>query len=837
MVCYFSLSCSTLHVYLEKLKRTFICEHEVEEIVETNSKGCIACGARECSRHDDHPTSEPWAGLKVHKQLDQAIEDFYKAILDNFISSWYNKLTPQQFFVDELRHQLRYASACLLRRAVKINYSRFITERLIPCALRHYTVCCEHNNGVSLLDNKMAVHPAAANRNAEIQYLRCITNAIMPYLLKNDDLENSVFRVFIREIFSGWVLLSLTDVLSDPYILNNIILIATSKDMKLAPLPTTPNYKVEFLETFARQIDTVYARRSKLLRLDLEYVLNDPQYLYSFMQFMKTTGHIHLLQFCKDIKSFQTRILNPELTSTEQITLFNEAWELWLTYFDPESSSSVPFEPSVVEEMRLLLADGAPNVKKLQTSRALYEAARQSHVVLEKIMLPKFLHSEEYYKLVIGPRIPPGFHKHMLKKPEKKVKTKTRQSRSQTPDGQFISYTDSNSELNIDLMDNMNLLKYIAQEEALREQDLSTCKVVLTHVQTIVQEEPRRGTIRMFTIAVHRVDPTRSDAALWTILRSENDFHLLRAKLTEFHGDGLLQNLPIPSRRDNSPLETIRYKYEDFLQRLLQMSLLQTSELLRIFLMEEGDFANAVLAASLAANNSDLSNLYQSVTHRLRKEKGQHLEGFMNVLLISCDKDKWEIGRRDVEIAQEIDEQFEPLNNQKPIRNIRDVHSTVFQNNFNIEPEICVNLSGNRVEGAIVGFTQCFIYLLINVVKVHAVIIYILGSIMGLMRDLVDMTFNSILNRILSKSLCERRLAHLIRVGHGLIFDRKSPHHRVDSVQHTELARISLLRCIPSAMKYITGNNIQQVVLRIFEVIQKPQFNKQVYFLRSETIN
>lgn len=94
--------------------------------------------------------------------------------------------------------------------------------------------------------------------------------------------------------------------------------------------------------------------------------------------------------------------------------------------------------------------------------------------------------------------------------------------------------------------------------------------------------------------------------------------------------------------RDNSPLETLRYKYEDFLQRLLQKSLLQTSELLRIFLTEDGDFSIVVQASTLNATSSDLGNIYHSVAHRLRKEKGQHLESFMRNLLVSSDIERYQ---------------------------------------------------------------------------------------------------------------------------------------------------------------------------------------------------
>ncbi|KAG6439171.1 hypothetical protein O3G_MSEX000549, partial [Manduca sexta] len=176
----------------------------------------------------------------------------------------------------------------------------------------------------STTEYRFSIHPAAANRTAELNYLRCVTNTIMPYLLRSQELENSVFRVLIREIFAGWVLLSLTDVLADPYILNTLIVLATG-DETMAQLPTTPNYKVEFLETFVRQTDSVYVQRCKLLGVDLDVFMADQEHLYAFMQYMKTTCHIHLLQFYRDIKSFQTKILNPDLSDAEKESLHRQA--------------------------------------------------------------------------------------------------------------------------------------------------------------------------------------------------------------------------------------------------------------------------------------------------------------------------------------------------------------------------------------------------------------------------------------------------------------------------------------------------------------------------------
>nr|XP_034831483.1 lysosomal alpha-glucosidase-like [Maniola hyperantus] len=255
--------------------------------------GCDTCGSKGCDRHDPEISAEPWAGLQIHKQLDQAIEDFYNTILEQFINTWYSKITLQPFFVDELRHQLRFASASLLRRALKINYASFICSRLVPCALRHYSVWSA--------GGRPSIHVAASNRTAELRYLRCVTEALLPYLLRSVECQNTVFRVLIREIFAGWVLLSLTDVLADPYILNTLIVLATG-DETMAALPTTPNYKVEFLENFVRQTESVYGARAKLLRIDLELLLNNQDHFYALLHHLKTTTtDIYLLQFYKDI--------------------------------------------------------------------------------------------------------------------------------------------------------------------------------------------------------------------------------------------------------------------------------------------------------------------------------------------------------------------------------------------------------------------------------------------------------------------------------------------------------------------------------------------------------
>ncbi|XP_063363584.1 sorting nexin-14-like [Cydia amplana] len=293
VACYYGLNSNVLDSLVNKIKCHSVLSNIEDEAEKSGETGCATCDSDSCARHDSAPSSEPWVGLQIHKQLDEAIEQFYNAILEQFIGAWYKRLSERWLFTDELRLQLRRASARLLRRVLKVNYSRFLTERLIPCALRHYTLYADAGAG-------RAPHPAACTRAAELKYLRSVTDAIMPYLLNDDELHSAVFHLLVREIFAGWVLLSLTDLLADPYIINALIILATG-DETMAQLKTTPDYRVEFLSTLARQSGSTHEERAHLLHVDLELLVGEPRHLYAFMQHVKSTSQLQLLQFYKDI--------------------------------------------------------------------------------------------------------------------------------------------------------------------------------------------------------------------------------------------------------------------------------------------------------------------------------------------------------------------------------------------------------------------------------------------------------------------------------------------------------------------------------------------------------
>lgn len=86
------------------------------------------------------------------------------------------------------------------------------------------------------------------------------------------------------------------DVLADPSIINYLVILATTyKPRNTAPQNVRPE-TVEFLSNFSNKI-----KKMSALASDMKTIRKDTDLLYSFMQFLKKEGSVHLLQFCLDV--------------------------------------------------------------------------------------------------------------------------------------------------------------------------------------------------------------------------------------------------------------------------------------------------------------------------------------------------------------------------------------------------------------------------------------------------------------------------------------------------------------------------------------------------------
>jgi len=105
------------------------------------------------------------------------------------------------------------------------------------------------------------------------------------------------FQVILREILANWVLLPAIDALADPNNINGLVTLSTHYDASLSD--DTEIINVPMLQSWVTVMHQkiVY----NCFKPSLNEILNDPELLYMFMQHIKKSGPMNLLQFCLDI--------------------------------------------------------------------------------------------------------------------------------------------------------------------------------------------------------------------------------------------------------------------------------------------------------------------------------------------------------------------------------------------------------------------------------------------------------------------------------------------------------------------------------------------------------
>lgn len=104
--------------------------------------------------------------------------------------------------------------------------------------------------------------------------------------------------MILREILANWVLLPAMDALADPDNINFLVKLCTQYEAIL--LQEIDSVNVPVLQTWVTPVIAIQTSEDPL-KPSLEQVLNDRQLLYLFMQHIKETGPVNLLQFCLDI--------------------------------------------------------------------------------------------------------------------------------------------------------------------------------------------------------------------------------------------------------------------------------------------------------------------------------------------------------------------------------------------------------------------------------------------------------------------------------------------------------------------------------------------------------
>ncbi|XP_068005158.1 sorting nexin-14 isoform X5 [Melanerpes formicivorus] len=658
---------------------------------------CAVCGKVKCKRH--RPTLllenyQPWLDLKVPSKVDASLSEVLELVLENFIYPWYRNITDDESSVDELRGTLRFFASVLVRRIHKVDIPTIVTKKMLKAAMKHIEVIAKARQKVknaeflqqaALEEYGPELHVALRSRRDELHYLRKLTELLFPYILPPKSTECRSLALLIREILPGSVFLPSMDFLADPDTVNHLLLIfIDDSPPEKATEPTSS--LVPFLQKFAEPRN----KKPSVLKLELKEIRDQQDLLFRFMNFLKQEGAVHVLQFCLTVEEFNDRILRPELSDAEKMSLHEEVQKIYKTYCLDESIDKIRFDPFIVEEIQKIAEGPYLDVVKLQTMRCLFEAYEHVLSLLENVFTPMFCHSDEYFRHLLRGAESPTRNSKLNRTTQKrgesfgisKIGNKIKGVfKSSAMEGAILPNYNLNEGEDDFIEEGVMVMEDDSPEEAVSTpntpRNLAAWKISIPYVDFFddpsLERKDRKERIPVFCIDVERNDrrAVGHEPEHWSVYRRYLEFYVLESKLTEFHGT--FPDAQLPSKRIIGPknyefLKSKREEFQEYLQKLLQHPELSNSQLLADFLSPNGgetQFLDKMLP------DVNLGKIIKSVPGKLMKEKGQHLEPFIMNFINSCESPKPKPSRPELTILSPTSE-----NNKK-------LFNDLFKNNAN----------------------------------------------------------------------------------------------------------------------------------------------------------
>ncbi|CAI5441672.1 unnamed protein product [Caenorhabditis angaria] len=349
----------------------------------------------------------PWEGLTLPSSLNESLENLLNEIVEQYFNWWYGRnISQDRAFLNEIRYQLRYSSANLVKCIRRIDLAEFVTEKALPISLFHVTRLDEmerkiKENGAncprSMIESKMAemltdCHIALTNREQETEYLKQVADFLIPRLLDETRLagrahdDDSPFKIFgrsknerpwpsksvrncMREMLTNAVLIPLLDMLSQPDTINYwlILLFDDNKQQQISdPVDLT---EVQFLKGLSCDaiIDNV---PDSLLQLKLSEILRDAKYYSIFRMYLQDIrGPVHELQFLAEATRIHESI---QRKSEKASQIAYDIWQLY-TQFIHESAQ----EKVILDEKLVAKYEEAVESKDIEILEGIIETSYQ----------------------------------------------------------------------------------------------------------------------------------------------------------------------------------------------------------------------------------------------------------------------------------------------------------------------------------------------------------------------------------------------------------------------------------------------------------------------------
>ncbi|XP_063765207.1 sorting nexin-14-like isoform X4 [Eleginops maclovinus] len=814
---------------------------------------CAVCGKIKCKRH--RPTLllenyQPWLDLKVPSKVDASLSEILELVLENFVYPWYRDITDDEAFVDELRVTLRFFAAVLVRRTQKVDVASLITQKLLKVSMKHIEIIskarqkvknAEYLQQAALEEYGPDLHVALRSRRDELLYLRKLTEMLFPYILPPKATDCRSLTLLIREVLAGSVFLPSMDYLADPDTVNHLLLIFIENSP-----PEEATEPASTLVPFLQKYSDIRNKKNSVLKLELKEIREQQDLLFRFMNFLKQEGAVHVLQFCLAVEEFNDRILCPDLSDTEKMMLHEEVKKIYETYCLDESVDKIRFDPFIVEEIRNIAEGPFTEVVKLQTMRCLFEAYEHVLSLLENVFTPMFCHSDEYFRQLLRGAESPARNSRMsrnsLSLDDIRNTSKRGESfgisrigskikgvfKSTTMEGAMLpSYGLVEGEDDM-VEEAMMVLEDDSPMEAASTpstpRNLSAWNITIPYID-FYDDDVKRERIPVFCIDVERNDrkAVGHETEHWSVYRRYLEFYVLESKLTEFHGS--FPDAQLPSKRIIGPknyefLTSKREEFQEYLQKLLPHPELSNSQLLADFLSPhsmESQFLDKMLP------DVNLGKIIKSVPSKLIKEKGQHLEPFIQSFFNSCESPKPKPSRPELTILSPTSENDKKLFNELYKNNANRSELTEKRHNQNYFMEMIT----------VEGLYDYIMFLGRVVFRIPDWLHHLLMAGRMLVKNTLEAYTDYYLQCKLNQVVQEHRLVSLITLLRDTVFCESSqPRSTPDKQRRAKKTFEEMMTYIPDFLGKCIGEEAKYGGVRLlFDGLQQPVLNKQLTYV------
>ncbi|XP_060790563.1 sorting nexin-14-like isoform X5 [Neoarius graeffei] len=575
----------------------------------------------------------------------------------------------------------------------------------------------EHLQQAALEEYGPDLHVALRSRRDELLYLRKLTEMLFPYILPPKATDCRSLTLLIREVLAGSVFLPSMDYLADPDTVNHLLhIFIDNSPPEAATEPASA--LVPFLQKYAdirNKSSSVLKLELKEIREQQDLLFRFMNFLKQegavhVLQFCLTVEEFNDKILHPELSDAEKLMLHEEVKKIYETYCLDESVDK--IRFDPfiveeiRNIAEGPYADVVKLQTMRCLFEAYEHVLSLlenvftpmfcqsdeyfrQLLRGAESPTRSSRLGRNSVSLDDIRFSEWDYTMnldspsispaSVSPNVssiltqPSGSNawrtvalKNTSKRGEsfgisrignkiKGVFKSTTMEGAMLPSYGLAEGEDDMVEEAIMVMEDDLPMEAISTPSTPR--NLTAWSITIPYVD-LFDDEVKKERIPVYCIDVERNDrrTVGHETEHWSVYRRYLEFYVLESKLTEFHGS--FPDAQLPSKRIIGPknyefLMSKREEFQEYLQKLLQHPELSNSQLLADFLSPhsvESQFHDKMLP------DVNLGKIIKSVPSKLIKEKGQHLEPFIQAFFNSCESPKPKPSRPELTILSPTSE-------------------------------------------------------------------------------------------------------------------------------------------------------------------------------------